>query len=304
MTRFATALALLLLAFLSQASAADAPWGRPLDGLSCRLSGPSEVRQGDTLMVVLELRHDGANHGTITHIVDWPTWYCTTLEIVGADGRVHERRWPTGGRLIVPGHCTNNRWRDVGTPVDPDSFPVPTLGDDGDQLASGRYRVTAVYENRQEHIGGSSPNQPDTASIWSGRIRSEPITLDVTAGAEETVSFVAYTGVRRVVLDGKSAWEWDPATRQLMTASRRPGYHLGRILSLDGNRGGCGFSNATSGGLKEIDCEGSYLSQASPDTIRIYQWVGETSHADTHMWHPQSGDFRAFFESTIVIPPE
>ena len=131
MTRIVTALAVLLLsspswasAFPSGTSAADAPWGQPLDGFSCHLSAPSEVRQGDTLSVVLEMRHDGANHGTITHIVDWRT-----------------------------GSCTNDWWRDVGRPVDPDTFLVPTLGDDGDQLPTGR-RPSRLFREHDPHPAG------------------------------------------------------------------------------------------------------------------------------------------------------
>jgi hypothetical protein len=75
------------------------------------------------------------------------------------------------------------------------------------------------------------------------------------------------------------------------------------MLSLRGNGPVCRFSQARSGGLAEI-ATGAYLCKASSDTIHIDQWIGETSNGNFHMWQPKAGDHRAFFERTIVIPPE
>lgn len=299
-------LALLLAAPLTlspPAASPDRPWGSPRHGLSCRLFAPATARQGDRLLVALELRYFPESGSVITKITDWWVSECTHLEATSAAGLVRVLSPVQSGMAPFPGGCGTGPWRDIARPAQLDSFIVPTLTNAGETLSTGMWQFVAVYDNDSHRIRFTHVDAPDSSTVWSGVIRSAPVTIRIDEGIESEIEFITHTGVRPIMDGEQAAWAFDSTTAVHRTARHRPGYLLGRTMDFEGGGNALTISSARWGGLLEYTSSNGILCRASADTIRIRQAVFETSNGDIHLWQPKSGDYRLFWEGTIVIPP-
>ena len=297
-----------ILAAWTPGDAAKPVWGTATNGLRCRIEMKGTVRQGERLDVSLHLDYSPQSPD-VFRLVNWGAAECSYLELVDSEGQVTIRNPSVSGMpSFLPGGCDMDQYRELLAAGPAYGFRVPLLSSNGNQLAPGKYLVTAVYQNKGWQYVTPAPDSSELRTIWTGTIRSAPVMLTIKEGKYREVPYESFSGIKIIRTAEGLGWQWDPATRRTHVAKVRPGYITGKELNIYRGAARTWAGGMLGGGIHGSNQYDTFNLPAEfriGDSLLVEVTVFETSEGTPHMWSPKSGDYRELLKQEVwaVIPP-
>ena len=202
-------------------------FGPAVDGVRCLLAGPHQpISQAKPVEFAVLPRFDPGSAGSSAKYLDRHYEdYQVAIHFENVKtGKIYTRQqnWEGGPPLMA---SRDQRRTLASDPLPPAYVRVRLLGNEGEAIPPGDYRVTAEYS-------GGRPDGLDEAwkkDAWRGKARSAPITIQVVT-AEPFVEEVELP--TKLVLtrspDGIRG-AYSDVDMKTLKVSRRSGYHLGTL---------------------------------------------------------------------------
>ena len=297
------------------ATAATGAGDPPADhNLNATLSlNHATLPQGEAATLRLRLDADSllVEDGAILNRNDG-AWTCSFVFRNTATGKAFVRPPYDAG---MPPTCTRERFSVIGTTPLIEEMTVHLLSRDGEQIPPGRYQVHARYENIGVVGGHDHPDprfHPDAARLWTGRLETVPVIVDIKAAQPEPIELSIPRRVTyKLLMDvSQIAVHWDDFSTQSTTVTRRPGYTVGHRyranVLVDGTenefhpsgQGGTTWSTSGTAFMLPPEISKRVFTGAGLELVIAFE-VFETSAPAGHDWLPEAGDFKVLWRGEI-----
>jgi RNA polymerase sigma factor (sigma-70 family) len=237
-----------------------APWGKEVDGLSCRIVVPAEVTHGQPIRMTIQVRNTSKRTRYLCAVVSPRAKALSALAVTGPDGKA----------------LTLNMWHE-GASVDPRNYPALAPGEnrrfevadiralfsggamkDGDYICTdsfardGQYKLAYTFRSLkcpERVVIGSQGNEPlyaeatkeQLAGAFEGSLQAAPISINVRPLKPEDLDvhewgvFTVFSDVKHANVNRKAEWTSLPGDFYRQFPERRlvcqPGEWLKPIIN-------------------------------------------------------------------------